>query len=74
MAKEKQGAEKGGEDVWRCAVKGFPDGVGDGVRPWGRGGSTLCLGSGDLSCSESCAVCKDAEDGGEGPRELGGKK
>ena len=38
MAEEEQGAEKGGEDVWFNAVKRFPDGVRDGVGPWGGGG------------------------------------
>ena len=31
MAKEEQGAEKGDEDIRSYAMKGFPDGVGDGV-------------------------------------------
>ena len=38
VAKEMQGAKKGDENVQSDAVKGFPDGVGDGVRPGGRGG------------------------------------
>ena len=38
MAKEEQGAEKGDEDMGTYAVKRFPDGVGDGVVPWGREG------------------------------------
>ena len=38
VAKEEHGAQKGGEDIRSYAVKGFPDGVGDGVRPRGRGG------------------------------------
>ena len=65
MAKEELGAENGGEDIRSYAMKGFPDGVGDGVRPWGRGGWALWQGGGDLFCGESGAVCKGAEDGGE---------
>ena len=38
MTKEEQEAEKGGEDIRSNAMKGFPDGVGDGVRPPGGGG------------------------------------
>ena len=38
MAKEEQGTEKGCEDIRSYARKRFPDGVGDGVRPGGRGG------------------------------------
>ena len=49
MAEEEQGAEEGGEDVWCNAVKGFPDGVLDGVGPWGGGGRALCQGGGDPS-------------------------
>ena len=38
MTKEEQGAEEGGEDIRSSAVKGFPDGIGDGVGSWGGGG------------------------------------
>ena len=38
MAEEEQGAEEGGEDVQCNAVKGFSDGVGDGIRTRGGGG------------------------------------
>ena len=38
MAKKEQGTEKGGVDTRSYAMKGFPEGVRDGVRPWGRGG------------------------------------
>ena len=38
MAEEEQGAEEGGEDVQCNAVKQFPDGVRDSVRPRGGGG------------------------------------
>ena len=68
MIKEEEGAEKGGEDVRCNVVKRFPDGVRDGVRPWGGGGRALCQDGGDLIRSESGAVCKGAEDGGEGSR------
>ena len=68
MAEEEQGAEEGCEDVWCDAVKRFPDGVWDGVGPWGGGGRELCQGGGDLISGESGAVCKGAEDGGEGSR------
>ena len=54
-------------------MKGFPDGVGDSVRPRGGGGLALCQGGGDLLCGESGAVCKGAEDRGEWPRRLGRK-
>ena len=74
MAEEKQGAEEGGEDVRCNAVKRFSDGVWDGVRPWGGGGRALCQGGGDLISGESGAVCKGAEDGGEGSRRLRRKK
>ena len=73
MAEEEEGAEEGGEDV-RNAVKRFPDGVRDGVRPWGEEGRALCQGGGDLISSESGAVCKGVEDGGEGCGGCGGKK
>ena len=63
---EGQGVEKGGEDVWCNAVKRFPDGVRDGVRHWGRGGRALSQGGGDLIRGEGGAVCKGAEDRGEG--------
>ena len=74
VAEEEQGAEECGEDVWCDAVKRFPDGVRDGVGPWGRGGRALCQGGRDLISGESCAVCKGAEDGGEGSRRLRRKK
>ena len=70
MAEEEQGAEEGGEDVWCNAVKRFPDRVQDGVGPWGCGRRALCQGGGDLISGESGAVCKVAEDGGEGSRRL----
>ena len=38
VAEEEQGAEEGGEDLRCNAVKRFPDGVRDGVGPWGGGG------------------------------------
>ena len=38
VVKEEQGAEEGSEDVRCNVVKGFPDIVRDGIRPWGRGG------------------------------------
>ena len=62
MAEEEQGAEEGGEDVRCDAVKGFPDGVRDGVGPWGGGGRALCQGGRDLISSERGAVCKGTED------------
>ena len=65
MAEEGQGAEEGGKDVWCNAVKRFADGVRDCVGPWGGG---------DLISGESGAVCKGAEDGGEGSRRLRRKK
>ena len=74
MAEEEQGAEERGEDVWCNAVKRFPDGVRDGVRPWGGGGRALCQGGGDLISGERGAVCKGTEDGGEGSRRLQRKK
>ena len=70
MAEEQQGAEEGCKDVWCNAVKRFPDGVRDCVGPWGGGGRALCQGGGDLISGESGAVCKGAEDGGEGSRRL----
>ena len=74
MAEEEQGAEEGSKDVWCNAVKRFPDGVWDGVGPWGGGGRALGQGGGDLISGESGAVCKGAEDGGEGSRRLWRKK
>ena len=74
MAEEEQGAEEDGEDVRCNAVKRFPDGVQDGVGPWGGGGRALCQGGGDLISGQSGAVCKGAEVGGEGSRWLRGKK
>ena len=74
MAEEEQGAEEGGKEVGCNAVERFPDGVGDGVGPWGRGGRALCQGGGDLISGESGAVCKGVEDGGEGSRMLRRKK
>ena len=38
MAKQEQGAEEGGKDIWSDAVEGFPDGVRDGVGTKGGGG------------------------------------
>ena len=70
MAKEEQGAEEGGEDVWCDAVKEFPDRVRDGIGPWGGGGRALCQGGGDLISGERGALCKGTEDGGEGSRRL----
>ena len=70
MAEEEQGAEEGGKDVWCNAVKRFPDGVRNGVGPWGGGGRALCQGGGDLVSGESGAVCQGAEGGGEGSRRL----
>ena len=70
MAKEEQGAVEGSEDIRSNARKGFPDGVGDGVRSWGGGGRALCEGGGDLFCSEGGAICEGAVDGGEGPWRL----
>ena len=70
MAEEEQGAEEGGEDVWCNAVKRFPDGVQDGVGPWGGGGGALLQGGGDLISGERGAVCKGTEDGGERSRRL----
>ena len=70
MTKEEQGAEEVGEDVRCNAVKRFPDGVRDGVRPWGGGGRALCQGGADLISGESDAVCKGVEHGGEGSRRL----
>ena len=55
-------------------VKRFPDGVRDGVGPWGGGGRALCQGGGDLISGESGAVCKGAEEGGEGSSSLRRKK
>ena len=74
MAEEEQGAEEGGKDVWCNAVKRFPDGVWEGVSPWGRRGRALCQGGGDLISGGSGAVCKGAEDGAEGSRRLRRKK
>ena len=74
MAEEEQGAEEGGKDVWCNTVKRFPDGVRDGVGPWGGGGRARCQGGGDLISSERGAVCKGAEDGEEGSRRLRKKK
>ena len=70
MAEEVQGTEEGGEDVWWSAMYRFPDGVRDGVRPWGGGGRGLCQGGGDLISGEGGAVCKGMEDGGERSRRL----
>ena len=70
MTKEEQGAEVGDEDVRCNAVKRFPGRVRDGVRPWGGGGRALYQGGRDLISSESGAVCKGAEGGGEGSRRL----
>ena len=70
MTKEEQGAEEGGEDVWCDAMKGLPDGVRNGVGPWGGGGRAPCQSGGDLICGESGAICKGTEDGGEWPRRL----
>ena len=74
MAEEEQGAEKGGADVWCNAVKRFPDGVWDGVGPWGGGGRALCQGGGDLISGERGTICKGTEDGREGSSRLRGKK
>ena len=74
MAEEEQGAEEGGEDVWCDAVKRLPDGVRDGVGPWGGGGEALRQGGGDLISGERGVVCKGTEDGGEGSRRLRWKK
>ena len=74
MAEEEQGAEEGGEDVWCEAVMRFPDGVRDGVGPWGGGGRALCQGGGDLSSGERGAVCKGTEDGGNGVEEVAEEK
>ena len=74
MAEEEQGPEEGDEDVWCNAVKRFPDGVRDGVGPWGGDGSALCHGGGDLISGVRGAVCKGTEDGGEGSRRLRRKK
>ena len=38
VAEEEQGVEEGSEDVRCDAVKRLPDGVKDGVPPWGGGG------------------------------------
>ena len=38
MAKERQGAQKRGENVRSYAVNRFPDGVGDGVSSWSEEG------------------------------------
>ena len=65
MTKEMQRVEEGGEDIRSNVIKGFPDGVGDGVRPRGGGGLVLCQCGGDLLCGESGAVCKGVEDRGE---------
>ena len=70
MAEQEQGAEEGGEDVWSNAVNRFPDGVSDGVGPWGGGGRALCQGGGDLVSGERGAICEGTEDGGEGTRRL----
>ena len=70
MAEEEQGVEEGGEDVRSNAVKSFPDGVRDGVGPWGGGGGAFCQGGGDLNSGERGAVCKGTKDGGEGSRRL----
>ena len=70
MTEEEQGAKEGGEDVRCDAVKRLPDGVRNGVGPWGGGGRALCQGGGDLLCGEGGAVCIWSEDGGEGPRRL----
>ena len=74
MAEKEQEAEEGSEDVWCKAVKRFPDGVRDGVGPWGGGGRARCQGGGDLISGERSAVCKGTEDGGEGSRRLRRKK
>ena len=74
VAEEEQGAEECGEDVWCTAVKRFPDGVRDGVGPWGGVGRALCQGGGDLISGASGAVYKGKEDGGEGSRGLWRKK
>ena len=66
MAEEEQGAEEGSEDVRCNAVKRFPDGVRDGVRPRGGGGRALGQGGGDLICGESGAVCKGERMEGRG--------
>ena len=74
VADEEHGPEEGGKDVWCHVVERFPDGVRNGVGPWGGGGRALCQGGGDLISGESGAVCKGAEDGGEGSRRLRRKK
>ena len=74
MAEEEQGAEEGGEDVWCNVVERFPDGVRDGVGPWGGRERALCQGGGDLIGCVSGAVCKGEADGGEGSRRLLRKK
>ena len=38
VTEEEQRAEEGGEDIRSNAMKGFADGVGDGVRHRGGGG------------------------------------
>ena len=70
MSEEEEGAEEGGEDVRCDTVNRLPDRVRNGVGPWGGGGRALCQRGGDLICGESGAVCKETEDGGEGPRRL----
>ena len=74
MATEEQGTEKGGENIRSNAMKGLPDGVGDGVRSWGGGGRALCEGGGDLFCSACGAIRKGAKDVGEGLGRLRRKK
>ena len=74
MAEEEQGAEESGEDVRCKAVKRVPGGVRDGVWPWGGGWRAVCQSRGDLICGESSAICKGAEDGGEGQSRLRRKK
>ena len=74
MAEEEQGAEEGGEDVWCNVVKIFPDGVREGVGPWGGGGRALFQGGGDLISGERGAICKGTQDGGKGSRRLRRKK
>ena len=72
MAKEEQGAKKGGEDVRSGAMEGLLDGVRDSVGSWSGGGGAFCQRSRNLFCTECGAVCEWVEDEVEGEGGVGG--
>ena len=74
MAEEEQGAEEAGEDVRCNAVKRFPDGVRDGVRPRGGKGLALVRAAEISSAVRAVQSAKGPRMEGRGRGGCGGKK